>query len=136
MGLENAVNVTNNAVGRLLAVDDNSDSAELIARVAMRCGYEARCLTDPRLLSQMLKDWQPEIVTLDLCMPQEDGIETLSQLRTGGFTGHLVIISGQDDSMRDVASRLAVARGLKLAAHLSKPIDLPVLRNLLATLRD
>src|SRR6266581_1916275 len=48
---------------RLLAVDDNADSAELVARLAAKCGYDARSLTDPRELRAVLADWNPEVIT-------------------------------------------------------------------------
>lgn len=121
---------------RLLAVDDNLDSAELISRVAARCGYEAQSMADPRALVDVITAWQPEIVTLDLCMPQEDGIHLLSLLSASGFKGQLVIISGQDSWMRKVAGRLASARGLKVADDLGKPVDIKELRQLLTNLKN
>ena len=120
---------------RLLAVDDNADSASLVARLAAKCGYDAHSLTDPRSLGAVLKDWRPEVITLDLCMPEEDGIGTFATLQESSFRGELIIISGQDDWLRKTAGRLASARGLKLAADLSKPVDLSVLRDLLTKLQ-
>lgn len=119
---------------RLLAVDDNSDSAELIARVASKCGYDARSITDPSTLAQVLDEWKPQVLTLDLCMPEEDGISVLSLLTQSGFSGHLLIISGQDEWFRKTASRLASARGLNVANDLCKPVDLKALRELLTQL--
>jgi CheY-like chemotaxis protein len=118
---------------RLLAIDDNIDSAELIARIANKCGYEARAMADGAL-SGVMADWIPDIVTLDLCMPQDDGIAMLSLLQEKGFSGSLVIISGQDEWFRKTAGRLAAARGLKVAADLSKPISVKELRETLAGL--
>ena len=120
---------------RLLAVDDNADSAELVARVAAKSGYEVRSLTDTRSLRAVLEEWKPEVITLDLCMPEEDGIGIFATLHESGFQGELVIVSGQDDWLRKTASRLASARGLRVAADLSKPVDLSVLRGLLAKLQ-
>jgi CheY-like chemotaxis protein len=119
---------------RLLAVDDNSDSAELIARVAAKCGYDSRSMTDTSALVQVLAEWSPQVLTLDLCMPEEDGISVLSLLTRSGFSGHLLIISGQDDWFRKTARRLASARGLNVADDLCKPVDLKVLRELLIEL--
>jgi CheY-like chemotaxis protein len=129
------VNHTNGAK-RLLAVDDNSDSAELIARVAAKCGYEARSVTDPSSLGDVLHNWKPQVLTLDLCMPEEDGISLLSLLKSAGFTGSLIIISGQDDWFRKTASRLASARGLNVAQDLPKPVDLKALREVLTGLAN
>ena len=119
---------------RLLAVDDNSDSAELIARVAAKLGYDARSLTDASKLERVLDDWMPDVLTLDLCMPEEDGISLLSLLTKSGFAGHLLIVSGQDDWFRKTASRLASARGLNVAEDLCKPVDLRTLREILTQL--
>ena len=121
---------------RLLAVDDNSDSAELIARVAAKCGYDARSMTDPSALERVLDEWKPQVLTLDLCMPEEDGISVLSLLTRSGFSGHLLIISGQDEWFRKTASRLASARGLNVADDLCKPVDLKALRELLTQLAN
>jgi DNA-binding response OmpR family regulator len=121
---------------RLLAVDDNSDSAELIARIAAKCGYEARSMTDSSALGKMLGDWKPEVLTLDLCMPEEDGISVLSLLTAAGFKGSVVIISGQDDWFRKTAGRLAAARGLNVAHDLCKPVDIKTLREVLTGLAN
>jgi len=123
-------------MARLLAVDDNSDSAELIVRVASKCGYEARPMTDLRPLRSVLEEWKPNVLTLDLVMPQEDGIAILSTLKDSKFAGTLIIISGQDDWLRETAGRLASACGLNVAHHLSKPIDLKDLRSVLTTLQS
>ena len=123
-----------NGAKQLLAVDDNSDSAELIARVAVKCGYEARSVTDPSSLGDMLHSWKPQVLTLDLCMPEEDGISLLSLLKSAGFAGSLIIISGQDDWLRRAAAKLALALGIDVVHDLSKPIDVKTLRDLLAKL--
>lgn len=117
---------------RLLALDDNLDSAELVARVGTKCGYETRAICKPKSLAEIVTDWKPEVITLDLCMPDEDGIVALSTLHAAGFKGDLIIISGQDDWLRQTAGRLAVALGLKITADFSKPLDLHALRTCLA----
>jgi CheY-like chemotaxis protein len=119
---------------RLLAIDDHADSAELIARVAAKLGYDSRTAASPIELRDALGSWQPDILTLDLCMPEEDGLGVFSFLEQQGFTGRIVIISGHDEWLRHSAGRLASAKGLNIAGNLSKPIDLKTLRSLLADL--
>lgn len=122
--------------GRLLAVDDSIDSADLVARVATKCGYEAQVTYDPMRVKALVVSWKPEILTLDLCMPETDGIDLLSVLEEAGFNGLLVIISGQDGWFRKAASRLAETRGLKVVDDLQKPVDIAALRELLNRLRE
>jgi DNA-binding NtrC family response regulator len=122
--------------GRLLAVDDSADSADLVARVAAKCGYEAQAISDPKSVRALVVSWKPEVLTLDLCMPEADGIDLLSMLEETGFEGLLVIISGQDGWFRKAASRLAEVRGLKVVDDLQKPVDINALRQLLSRLRQ
>lgn len=119
---------------RLLAIDDHADSAELIARVAAKLGYDSRTAASPVELREVLVSWQPDILTLDLCMPEEDGLGVFSLLQQQGFGGRIVIISGHDEWLRRSAGRLASAKGLNIVGNLSKPIDLKTLRGLLAGL--
>ncbi len=120
---------------RLLALDDNLDSAELVARVGTKCGYEAKAISDPRSLPDLVRTWNPAVITLDLCMPQEDGIVVLSTLQQAGFEGDLFIVSGQDSWLRNTAGRLASALGLKVTGDFSKPVDLTALRTALTKLK-
>jgi two-component system, chemotaxis family, chemotaxis protein CheY len=120
---------------RLLALDDNLPLAELITRVAGRCGYEAQPIDDPAILPKLLRDWKPDVLTLDLSMPQEDGMSVLSSLGESQFAGSIVIISGHDSWLRKAARRLAVGRGLNVADDLEKPVDISSLRQILLNLR-
>lgn len=124
------------ARGRLLAVDDSADSADLVARVAAKCGFEAQATSDPTQVRALVTSWKPEVLTLDLCMPEADGIDLLSVLEETGFDGLLVIISGQDSWFRKAAGRLAETRGLKVVDDLQKPVDIAALRELLSRLRQ
>lgn len=120
---------------RLLAVDDSFESAELIARIASVCGYETKPVMDPRCVPQILEDWKPDVLTLDLCMPHRDGFSILATLQEVGFKGSLVIISAQNDWLRKAACQLAEVNGIQVTSHLEKPINLRALRDLLNTLR-
>jgi DNA-binding NtrC family response regulator len=123
------------ARGRLLAIDDSADSADLVARIATKCGYEAQAVSDPSSVRALVASWKPEVLTLDLCMPEADGIDLLSVLAESGFNGLLIIISGQDGWFRKAAGRLAETRGLKVVDDLQKPVDIAALRELLSRLR-
>jgi two-component system chemotaxis response regulator CheB len=120
---------------RLLAIDDNADSADLVVRIAQKCGYEATALSKHGELPAQLKAAPIDVLTLDLCMPDQDGIHMMSVLKEHGFTGVIIIISGQEGWLRKSAARLAAARGLKVAGDFAKPLDLAVLTKLLTQLR-
>src|SRR5258706_13627739 len=104
---------------RLLAIEDEPDCSDLILRTALKCGYEARPALDVRALHKTIRDWRPHVITLDLCMPEVDGMEIISMIKEVGFAGELIIISGQPEWIRDLTSRVASQSGLKVPAHMS-----------------
>jgi len=126
---------TEAAAHRLLAVEDDPDCADLIVRTAKRCGYAARSAPDAELLRQTIREWQPTVITLDLCLPNIDGMEVITLIKDSAFSGELIIISGQAEWIRDLTSRIAVESGLSVPAHMSKPVDLRQLRELLTGIR-
>jgi histidine triad (HIT) family protein len=120
---------------RLLAVDDDDNCGDLIVRTALRCGYEAFPISDAGILEKTIDHWQPHLITLDLCMPNVDGLEIIWRLKRTCFDGQLIIISGQPERLRIRATDLACANGFKVPAQLVKPIQLTQLRDLLTIIR-
>jgi len=118
---------------RLLAVDDLADSAELVARIAERCGYEAQFTSESTEVERLVRNWKPDVLVTDISMPQLDAIELISVLTGAGFAGSLVFVSGLESLMRQQASRLATMRGLNVLANLQKPLDVRDFRALLAS---
>jgi CheY-like chemotaxis protein len=115
----------------LIALDDDPDSAELVARVGRLCGYESRALSDPHAIGPAFKERCPDVLTLDLSMPQKDGFQMLSLLQEVGFKGALIVISGNEDWVRQFACELAGLKGIAMATHLQKPVDIRTLKDLL-----
>jgi two-component system chemotaxis response regulator CheB len=121
---------------RLLAIDDHIDSAELVARVARKCGYDAEALASHHDLAAQLNARPIDVLSLDLCMPDQDGIGLLSVLQENNFKGAIVIVSGQESWLRKSVGRLAAARGLKIAGDFAKPLDLAAMTQLLTKLQS
>jgi two-component system chemotaxis response regulator CheY len=125
---------TDRSKRRLLAVDDDADSAELVGRVAAKCGYDVRVTSAPKALRHVLTEWRPDVLTLDVCMPDVDALELLPMLGEVQFSGCLIIISGYDSLVRRSASKLASAHGIQVAGDMRKPLDIAAFRQLLQDL--
>jgi CheY-like chemotaxis protein len=121
---------------RLLAIDDHPHSAELVARVGKQCGYETQCMVETQSLAHMLIAWAPHVIALDLKMPRADGFDVLAMLKVMNFTGQLILVSGEHPGFRRAACKQAAAAGLQVAADICKPVDIKVLRALLAELKQ
>src|SRR6185503_6220323 len=121
---------------RLLAVDDDKDSAELIVRNALRCGYECFPVYDARTLREIIPHWRPHVITLDLCLPDAEQFETILTLQSVQFTGDLIIVSGQTDAYRKEAAEFGARGGLRVTADLPKPVQIVELRKVLDTIKS
>ncbi len=116
---------------KLLAVDDDASSAELVVRISERCGFEAFATSDPRGFLELCKQLNPSVVAIDINMPNIDASGVLKLLNDAGFKGKTMIVSGQDiDTMRKVAD-FGESLGLQRPEIMQKPIDVAKMRVLL-----
>jgi CheY-like chemotaxis protein len=68
---------------RILIVDDEQSSVRLLERMLERAGYtNVHSTTDARRVPEMVAEAEPDLILLDLMMPDVDGWEVLEQLRT------------------------------------------------------
>jgi CheY-like chemotaxis protein len=129
------MSTTGLAMPRFLAIDDHAGSAELLARIATRNGYEAKAITDTSLLADLIVNWRPQVIGLDLDMPILDGPAVITLLGGMGFSGDLLIVSGMKGNHRHAACELAERLGVRVAAEARKPVDIKAVGYILAALR-
>ena len=63
-----------------------------------------------------------DIIVCDLQMPGMDGIEVIRQLANDGFSGGILLVSGDDKRVLKTAESMAEVRGLKVIGSLCKPM--------------
>jgi CheY-like chemotaxis protein len=111
---------------RILVVDDNEDSAEMLAMALTAMGYEARVSLDASSALAMAGDFIPTVAILDLGLPVMDGFELAGRLRkVPGLSGiRLIALTGYgQDSDRQKT------RDAGFHHHLVKPVDLAAIRH-------
>lgn len=123
-------------LGRLLIVDDEQAFARFVDRVANEVGYDVRVVDGGAGFELQLSEWNPTVVFLDVFMPGRDGLELLGTLARHGYRGQLVMMSGADTLYLNMAAASARARGLNLAATLTKPCRKQQVQDLLKTLAN
>jgi len=110
---------------RILIVDDNVDAAEAMAMLQQYRGHET-CVahTGPEAVA-IASGFLPEVVLLDIGLPDMDGYEVARRMRTLPEMEHvfLVALTGYAS---DADRRRAKEAGFD--EHLSKPADLNLLR--------
>lgn len=103
---------------RVLVVDDNADAAWLVAEMLGVHGHTARVAKGGADALSAVKVFSPEVVFLDLSMPDVDGFQVAVELRrTPGLeTVRIVALSAWGD---DAFRARSAAAGFD--AHLAKP---------------
>ncbi|WP_145647396.1 hybrid sensor histidine kinase/response regulator [Pseudoduganella lurida] len=66
---------------RVLVVDDEPDTRELIKRVLSDCNAQVLTASSAQEALQRLPQWHPELLLSDIGMPEMDGFELLAQVR-------------------------------------------------------
>ena len=112
---------------RLLVVDDEPAGADALVALLGRLGHQARAAYDGYQALDILPDWQPALMLVDLSMPGLDGYSLARQLRRMPPKQQpwLVALSGLSQAEADQEQGL-------LEGYLMKPIDLSTLKALLA----
>jgi CheY-like chemotaxis protein len=65
-------------------------------------------------------------------MPDMDGIEFIDALTSQGYSGDVILVSGQDIAMMAIAREMAISQGLQLLGAFTKPVSQAVLAQALA----
>ena len=110
---------------RILVIDDNVDITTSLRLLLQALGHDVRVAQDgPRALV-IARDYQPELVFLDLGLPRMDGYEVSRQLRTlpNGPAMKIIALTGWGDAQ---ARELSAAAGFD--QHWLKPIAINELR--------
>jgi len=68
--------------GKILVVDDEPDIVEFITYNLKSKGYLVASARDGVEAIRKAKDFKPNLILLDMMMPNKDGIETIKELRT------------------------------------------------------
>jgi CheY-like chemotaxis protein len=105
---------------RILIVDDNVDSARLLEMLLDVMGHRARAAIDGAEALQLAREFEPDLILLDLSLPDIDGIELAARLRDMPALAScpLVAVTGWSDP--DTVRR---ARAAGIREVLIKPVD-------------
>jgi CheY-like chemotaxis protein len=116
---------------RLLVVDDEPSIGRLAKRVAESVGFEVVATEDPLVFAKVARQWHPSVILLDLSMPGTDGIQLLRGLAADKCAAQILLTSGADAKVLEVAQQLGRDRGLNMSKMIQKPIRIETLRELL-----
>jgi two-component system CheB/CheR fusion protein len=117
---------------RVLVVEDNSDSRELVCALLAQAGFDCRAVDSGLAALAVLDDFRPDVAILDLGLPAMDGLELARRIRAHPEHARMILIAltGYGRS-----GDRAAARAAGFDEHVVKPVQGEQLVALLASLR-
>ena len=118
---------------RLLIVDDEPRFTAFVERVAQPLGYDVEITNHGREFQAAYRRKRPDIVVIDMVMPDIDGNELVLWLVEQRCKADIIIITGYHPDYAINARVLAEIKGLRSVSTLSKPLSVGRLRDALGT---
>jgi two-component system phosphate regulon response regulator OmpR len=88
----------------VLVVDDDLELLELLTTYLRRQGIEkVSVLNDARLLEARLRLVRPDVIVLDVLMPDLDGLTALSRLRASGDEPPVILLTARTEDADRIA---------------------------------
>lgn len=115
---------------RVLAVDDDESTQELVATMLLMYGVSVRTAGRAVQALQILSEWKPDVLLTDIAMPGEDGYALMQRIRSmppplGSIPAVALTAYTDPQSVQN-----AFAAGFD--AHLGKPLEPHVLADALS----
>lgn len=118
---------------KILALDDEPFILKLLGRILSNLGFSSVTLCDSgqAALEKISGPDAPNVILLDLNMPEMDGIEFVRHLVDRNYAGSLILVSGEDERMLQTAVKLVRAHRIPILGYLHKPVKPEALSALL-----
>ena len=106
------------SIEKILVADDDPQIVDLFAAFLCEDGYEVIRAADGRQVLEMFNLHHPDLIFIDVAMPELDGLEVLRELNRRGNDAPVIVFTGH--SSMDVA-----VRAIKMGAYdyMTKPLD-------------
>jgi CheY-like chemotaxis protein len=116
----------------ILVAEDDDDTAEPMAEIATSGGHSVRVVSDGAAVLQLLGEFLPDLLLLDLGLPRLDGIEVARRIRAQLGPGmRIVAVTGYADP-----KHVELARAAGCDDVLLKPFRREALESLIMTVAD
>ncbi len=110
---------------KILAIDDDASIGDLYQTGLSLFGFDISCATNAKKAREFLKTNKPDLILMDIMMPDVDGITLTRELRADPKTADIpiIVVSGLAD-----AGTLNDALLFGAVDYMVKPIDLDALK--------
>ena len=105
---------------RCIIVDDHRDTRTGYAEFFSAFGFDVRTAADAEGLREVLREWRPDAIVLDLQLPRTDGWELTREVKSNPATKDIAIVVVSACVM---PAERAEAEAAGCDAFISKPVD-------------
>ena|ERR1700742_1715594 len=106
---------------KLLVVDDEKSITRIIGRIAAGLGYEVFEVNDPGDALETFLRVQPDVLMLDMIMPDVDGVDILREVAAMGMQTRIIVTSGFGSGYLRLAKAVAAFEEQPAITELAKP---------------
>jgi signal transduction histidine kinase/CheY-like chemotaxis protein len=103
--------------GCVLVIDDDEHVQEIMQRMLSREGYKVVSATDGITGVALAREIRPDVITLDVLMPGQDGWSVLNQLKNDPELADIPVV------MQSILDETNKAFSLGASDYLTKPVD-------------
>jgi|GEM_PF-2300571 len=125
MSIEKAKLITNkykSTINNILIVDDTPDNLRLLSKTLIQEGYKVRCAVNASMALLTIRVESPDLILLDINMPEINGFELCKQLKSSNDTKNIpVIFISALDAIFDKIKAFEVGA----VDYISKPFQIP-----------
>lgn len=109
--------------GKIFLLDDDELIVTMLSRALKKDGYQIKAEIKTKDVVDKIRTWSPDVVMLDINMPEKSGIDILQELRSKEIDTQVVMLSADDTAETAV-------RAMKLGAadYLTKPFNMDEVR--------
>lgn len=113
-------------MARILVAEDNAEIRALVSSILAEAGHKVTVAQNGRQALDLMAGEAPELLVLDIMMPQVDGYTVLKEIKSSGARDSMKILV-----LTAKTSESDWVRGYKLGAdaYITKPFDIDELMN-------
>jgi CheY-like chemotaxis protein len=105
---------------KILIVEDEADTAEMLAEMVRLSGYQVECTYSGKTAISMLTNLKPDLVLLDIVMPGISGLDVLNFMR---YDPRLISIPVIIISSNSLPSDKQICMDAGASEYLTKPVS-------------
>ena len=104
----------------ILAIDDDENFLSTLKDILEDNGYEVRALTDPTRTEYYIEKYKPELLIIDVFMPERTGFNLIEDFREKGLYRDLpkIFLTCLDDDIERMT-----ARACGVSQYITKPFQ-------------